>query len=467
MRCQMSFAPDRWAKEQFGSAELGDKRRTDRAVQVATRMACNPAASIPRQAGSFHDAKATYRMFDCDDVTFEGLIEPHMASVRQRAGASSTVLMVQDTTHLDFTKHPAAEELGPIGNGRGRGFIMHSTLAIDPEGSGEVLGLAAQQLFCRDEKTLSSGETRTQRLQRERESRLWPESVAAVGSAPDDRTQWVHVCDRQADVFATFDTCRQFDVDCVIRVCQNRRCAPGHHAEAAEKRLLDWTRSLRAGGEKTLPLRSRPNRKRRDARLKLAWAPMTLFEPELGAQGRHPLHAWVVRAWEPKTPKGEDPIEWVLVVTMPVENVEDAKRILHWYSLRWLIEEYHKCLKTGCRIEARQLETRDRLEACIAMSNVVSVRLLALKLAARSKARAGARPPVDDLHIQLLAAHQGIEAESLTAYTFWREVAKLGGFLGRKGDGEPGWQTLWLGWMQLDAMAFGARLAQQRIAKCG
>jgi len=171
--------------------------------------------------------------------------------------------------------------------------------------------------------------------------------------------------------------------------------------------------------------------------------------------------------WEADTPAGEEPIEWVLLTSVPVASAEDALTISHWYSLRWLVEEYHKALKTGCQVEERQMETRGRLEACIGLLTVVAVRLLQLKLWARQEPEKPATDCASPLHVQVLAAYWKRPLAAMTAREFWRDVARLGGFLGRKSDGDPGWQTLWRGWQQLEAMTIGAALAQHGIRNCG
>ncbi|MEE9293689.1 MAG: IS4 family transposase [Phycisphaerae bacterium] len=247
---------------------------------------------------------------------------------------------------------------------------------------------------------------------------------------------------------------------------QNRRCVADHDLnEAPPVHLVEWVRTLPAAGEKTLQLRRRRQRSPREAHLRIAFSAVTLLPPWLDREAS-PWSGWVVRVWEPDTPVGEDPIEWVPLTSVPVESLKDATTISQWYSLRWLVEEYHMCLKTGCKVEERQLKKRARLEPCIAILGIVAARLLQLKLSARHQPNAPARACAPSLHVQLLAAYWKKPLEAMTACAFWRDVARLGGFLGRKGDGDPGWRTLWPGWLRLDAMAQGAALLQE-AEKCG
>lgn len=464
MACETVLAPDAWAQVQFGQVELGDLRRTRRGVRVAEQMARHPAASIPEQAGNWSGTKASYRLFSEEEVTFEALCSGHWGLTRREAGEHPRVLFVQDTSCLDFSRHGSAEGLGPIGDNKGRGFMVHSTLCVNPSGSGEVLGLAYQMLFCR--QPTPEQETRAERRRRDRESEIWRTSMREVGPPPPD-TQWIYVCDRYADDFETYQTCGEMRADFVIRVAQDRRAAMGHEASTPSDRLLRLARSLPATGGKTMWVRQRPTRQARWAKLLVTSAPVTVFPPWLAGRESEPLRGWVVRVWEIDPPEGEDPIEWVLLTTVPVVDLDMAVTIAFWYSLRWLIEEYYKCLKTGCSAEKRQLEEGERLRACIGVLAVVAVRLLQLKQQARVNPDRPAVACAPQGHVQVLAVYLQRSVEGWTVREFWREVARLGGFLARKSDGDPGWQTVWRGWQKLDLLTIGAGLAQPRGKKCG
>ena len=464
MAAEAVLAPDAWGERHFGQVELGDRRRTRRAVQVAGQMARHPAASIPEQAGSWSETKASYRLFSEEEVTFEALCSGHWEWTRRVAAEHERILLIQDTSCLDFSRHHAAEGLGPIGDNQGSGFMVHSTLAVSPEGPGEVLGLAYQMVFCR--QPTPEKESRTQRKRRQRESEIWRTSVREVGPPPPD-TQWIYVCDRYADDFETFKVCGAMRADFVIRVAQDRRAAMGHEASTPSDRLLQLARSLPAAGGKTMWVRQRPTRQAGWAKLLVGSAPVTVFPPWLAGRESEPLRGWVVRVWEIDAPTGEEPIEWVLLTTVPVADLEMALTIAYWYSLRWLIEEYYKCLKTGCSAEKRQLEEAERLRACIGVLAVVAVRLLQLKQQARVNPDRPAVACAPRGHVQVLAVYLQRSVEGWTVGEFWREVARLGGFLARKSDGDPGWQTVWRGWQKLDLLTIGVGLAESRDKKCG
>ena len=167
-------------------------------------------------------------------------------------------------------------------------------------------------------------------------------------------------------------------------------------------------------------------------------------------------------------PKGAEPIEWVLYTSLNVETFDVAWQVIEYYEARWLVEEYHKALKTGCGVTKRGLRSADRLEAVVGLMSVVAVRLLQLKSVARSEPNRPARQIVPKPWLTMLkAARKRLRRVcDLTVYEFYRELAKLGGFLGRKGDGEPGWITIWRGWEKLNTLVRGAELVAE-LKKCG
>jgi hypothetical protein len=458
-------ASTEWAVRQFSEVRLGDVRRTRRAVKVAAAMAAHPAASIPDQNNSWSDTKAVYRLFAEQDVTFEALVSPHWRQTRQEASTLPVVLLVQDGSQLDYTRHKTVDGLGFIGDGNGKGLMLHSVLAVDPSGGAggvaKVLGLAHQRLWTRREVPL--GETRTQRRDRQQQARVWTEAVNAVGSCGVG-SRWIHVADREADNFDFLEACRRKKMGFVVRAYQDRRGALGHEASCASGHLLELARSLPSLGSTRLYLRRRPTRAPGWYTLQVSGGPMTIFTPWLNRTDAPPLRCWVVRVWEASP--GPEQIEWILLCSEAVESLEAALTVAHWYSCRWLIEEYHKCLKTGCRVEQRQLEDMNGLKAVIGMLAVVAVRLLQLKQHARLNPARPASQCVGAEHLQVLAAYWKKPSDGMTAQEFWRYVARMGGFLARRGDGEPGWQTIWRGWQKLDLMTLGVSVIREG-QKCG
>lgn len=451
--------PEEWARQQWGGVELGDRRRQAVAVEVGRRKAKQPAASLPEQMGSWGRLKAAYRLLNNEEVTMEALLEGHWQETRERAREAKVVLFTQDTTELDYTAHRSKKGLGPIGDGRGRGLLLHSTLAVLPE-SGEVLGVAYAQVVLRQEKPAVRP-----KWNRTPEGQLWQEAAIAVGQPPEGST-WVHVGDRGSDIFEFMAVCLAQGKHFLIRAFRNRRLAGSETSPeeaGAVARLLEQARALaeEPGSAYEVTVAARGQQPGRRATLVLAWSEVTLAlpqqaPPEVKQYG--PLSCWVVRAWEPKPPEGAEPVEWILLTSYPVISLAEAQRVVFWYTFRWLCEDFHQCLKTGCRIEQSQLDDGEDIQRLLGFDIPIAVRLLQLRQAVRVVPEVPASSLVDPLLVLLLAKQLNKEAATMTVTQFWRGVAQLGGHLGRRRDGPPGWRTLWRGWRLLASWADGARL---------
>jgi hypothetical protein len=540
----LALGPLDWAAEQFGAVDLGDRRLNKRVVTVAAAMAADPAGSIPKQnQASWAATKGAYRLFDHERATFEQLSQPHWQQTRRQCDEvgdgggggggdddSGVVLLIQDTTWLDYATHRNTSGLGWHGRSKkrrprgGQGLFLHSVLAVEPHAHdssrGRVLGLAWSTLWARTAAE-SIGKNQQQRSRRrrsdERESLRWSKAVTEIGSpspslAPSPiaaattattttaaapaqrRRRWLHVGDREADIFDLYrQTQAMSHVGFAVRVYRQRNASPGHDTPDTQtledRRGSDLTELCRAmpafpqQQQQQLWVGPRGNQPGRWATLSVAGGPVTLWSPQLNRTG-HALRCWAVRVWEANPPADcQAPVEWILLTSEPVRDLADALRIAGYYALRWLVEEYHNCLKSGCQVEQRQLETAARLEPLIAMLCAVAVRLLQLKNDARLTPDRPASACVPAELVQTLSAL--IEADSksksksksssaaaavaaaaaasseLTVRQFMHAVAKLGGFLGRKGDGEPGWRTLWRGWLELTLIHAGYELARK------
>lgn len=444
--------PDAWATATFGACDLGDARRTRRLVAVAARFAADPSASLPAAMAAPAMLKAGYRLLQTEAATVAALTAPHRAQTRQAASGPGVTLLIQDTAELDYTAYRRVADLGPIGNGQGRGFLLQSVLAVQPDDGG-VLGLAALTPFLRQAQA-NRGARAADRRRRERESDIWPETVAEVGAPPPGAT-WVHVGDRGADAFTFFAACREWGTDLVVRVAQDR-CATAPDGTATHVRAAAC--ALPPVANRDRPLTARRGEPARTAQVSLAWTALTV-QPPADVRGQTPLSAWVVRVWEADPPPAVTPLEWVLVTTVPVHSEAEAWERVAWYERRWLVEEYHRCLKTGCRLEARYLHDRAALWRLLGVAAPTAVRLLHLRQMARTDPDLPASTLVPADVIAAVAAKTGQPATGMTVHTCWRLIARLGGHQGRRGDGEPGWETLWKGWRVVDLLVEGVHLA--------
>lgn len=454
----LTLAPEVWAKEQFGACELGNRLRNPRLIQVATKVATNPSASFPQQMGAWGDLKAAYRLFEAEGVTFAAVAEPHWR--KTRACPSGRYLVLGDTTEIDFGKRRKIPDLAPTGNGTGYGFLLHSGLMVELQ-SEEVLGLTGQVIHYRQE--VPKGENASQRLQRERESEIWGQVIDLTGPPPEGG-QFIHVLDRGADNFEVYCHCQVQRCDWVVRVTQRQRKI--RTPSGAVRPLADYLATLAVAGTYELSLRARPKHPARTALLEvrfgaLAMPPPQHQSPYVKQLQPEPIPMWVVWIRELHAPRGIAPLEWVLYHSRPVESFDDAWAVTGYYEKRPLIEEWHKALKSGCHVTQRQLKTKERLEPMVGLMSVVAVRLLQLKTVAKREPMRPAHEVVPAKWVAALAAARGLRHSDLTAYQFYREMAKLGGFLGRRSDGEPGWITIWRGWEKLHTLIQGSELTAQ------
>jgi Transposase DNA-binding len=454
-------------RDLFGAAELGDRRRTARLVKTFDRMCAHPGGTLPDKLASPPDLRGLYRLCDSKSMTHEAILGPARASTRARAEACPRdVLVLHDATELDYTTlRSLAGDLGQIGKGDRRGYLCHNVLAVAAD-SGEVLGLWDQLLHRRDE--VPDGETLTEHRDRPtRESRLW---VLGTRHLPAD-ARLIDVADQGADTFEFLEHESRSGRRFVIRAAKTRKVYAGHEPTGPQQELKTYARSLPELGRFTRDVQAQPGRQARKAAEFVVRAAAVLVCPphaKAGQHGNDPLPLYVVQVTEVAPPEGEKAIEWTLLTNERVQTFEDALRVVGWYERRWVVEEYHKAQKTGCRIEDMQFTTTDRLEPAIALLSVVAVTLLNLREASR-RGDAGTRR-ADTLlspeYIEVLSLKRyGQIRHDLTVREFFLALARLGGHQNRKSDGHPGWLVLWRGWMKLQAMLDGYLAARRKT--CG
>jgi hypothetical protein len=452
-----------FGKRNFGGIALGDSRRTDRLVQAADSMCRHPGGTLPDKFPKPADLRAFYRLMNCDQVTHAVLLHAHAEETRRLvAQAPGVVLVLHDATELDYTtKKSLEQQLGQIGQGTHRGYICHNSLAVRlfPDGEGgtipETLGLLSQILHHRPR--VNKNETAKQARERvSRGSRLWLRGVQACGPTPTD-VQCIDVSDSLSDTFEymAYEVTNQRLF--VLRARENRRLEESLHGQ---EYLFQAAQGPPSAGTRTLKVLASPGRKARTTTVHVAFTPVCLAPPgkKAGDYKNQPLNLWAVRVWEPNTPANEEPLEWTLLTNCPVLSLEQAFERIDWYELRWIVEEYHKCMKTGCGIETLQFEKIDRLEPAIAVISAVATTLLRLRDAARAPdaAHRPATDVVDRIYVEALAScYPGRLKVNPTVLQFYMHVARLGGHQNRKADGFPGWLTLWRGWSKLESVVTG------------
>lgn len=439
---------------EFAGVTLGDERRRKRLVRVVLDLLEDPSRSIPQASGTWAAAKGAYRFFSNPHVTREGVMKAHWEQTAERIQSRDSVLVVEDTTYLNFTDHPATQGLGKIGNRNSKkpllGVVVHSALAVEV-GTHRVLGLIDQEVIVRDDFQPAE-ETRAQLQARPRESEKWvtcaQRAIQRVGKAEG----LIFTFDREGDIFEAIREIHERGARYVIRANWNRR------TEGSEGGLLDQIRAEEVLGEMSVDLPAGHGQRARTLTLELRAASYRILPPQYDKSTK-PLEIRVVSATQQRPKEGEAPLEWILLTSEEIDTVQNVEAVIQHYTGRWKIEEWHKALKTGCKIEERELEDWDRLNVLLGVLSIVAWRLLILRDAARF-----GDASVDEY---LSASEQAVlkamdlklpKTPSLRDYL--RSIAKLGGFLARKRDGDPGWMTLWQGLTRLRDLDRGFRLAQ-------
>ncbi len=472
-------AATQWAQTHFGGVELRDVRRSRRVVGLAAGWAREPGASIPRLSqGNAYASKAAYQLLGHAHSTPDALQTPHRQHTLAQAQAPGTYLFIEDTTELSWPETAERRPgLGPVGQGKAynQGVRLHALVAAgwpatDPDPAAKrpalpLLGLVDQQYHVRQpvpaaEKAHPHGGIRP-RQGRVRESALWANSLRAVGSPPPG-ARWVVVADRGADVYEHLQQCRAQGLGFVVRAAQDRALVAGPEKTPAG-RLFARARAQPAAGRFTLALRGRPRQPAREVALRVSFCPaLTLRAPQRpgGARGKEaPVPCAVVRVWE-EVAAAAPGLEWLLLCDQPVADFAQALACARQYASRWLIEDFHKALKTGLGAEKLQLQTAARLFAAVALLSVVALALVDL----REKSRLEPDLPAEAAGLtaaELRVLRHQHRRPLATVRQVYLALAALGGHLGRKGDGPPGWQTLWLGRRSLRLLVEGVQMAAQ------
>jgi transposase-like protein/transposase Tn5 family protein len=469
--------PHRWAERHFSGAALSDVRRVDRVETIAEAMAARPGKSLPQLFARPYDIKAAYHLFKLAEAAPENLQVGHRQWVLESLEQPGTYLLLEDTSELSWAGHEPIEGLGPVGASKDgqQGFLLHSVLAVGwhrPSLRGgssqrlpvEVLGLADQQYQVRQPRPAGErSEDHWRRKSRRRESQLWQQASLRIGRAPErPSVRWVRVADRGADIYEFLRSCRQAGHGFVVRAAQNRALVDPPTGKPAGH-LFDSLRQAAVLGHFDLELRARPGQPARRAHLSVSALAVCLRSPHRPgkAAGRlPPIPSTAVRVWEAQAPPGVKPLEWILLCDEPVSTFQPARAVALQYSARWILEEFHKGLKTGLGAERLQLARAHQLFAAIAIMSVVALRLIGLREHLRLHPEAPATASgLDWLELDVLGLAS--RRRLLTVREVALAIGRLGGHLNRKGDGLPGWITLWRGMRQLNTLVEGARLASR------
>ncbi len=373
------------------------------------------------------------------------IIAQQRSATLERVQGEARVLLLEDTTSYNFSQRPATVGLGPLENESCRGFLAHSTLAVSE--AGVPLGVIEQVVWARSEGARSD---RHQRAFEDKESYKW------VQALPDAATQAalpeaIVVSDRESHIYEYLDELLERGLGFVIRAMQGRGFTLDDQDVFAALSLQPVQARL------SLSLPRRPDREARQAEVEVRFSALTLKRPRRSTARRESLMLYALEVSEPQPPPGETPVHWLLLTSLPVESLDLAQTVIRYYTYRWLIERFHFVLKSGCKLEERQLREVTRLERLLAVFSQVAWQLLWLTYQARLDPDAPCTVVLQPHEWQALYAfhhrsqHLPPQPPSLHQATRW--IAQLGGFLARKGDGEPGVKVLWRGWTRLQDIA--------------
>lgn len=421
--------------------DLGDKRLNRRARKLLSRLGDQPTVSIPAACGGWDETRAAYRLFDHHKVTAQQVLEPHYQASQKRMAEHPQVLCIQDTTELDYTTKSDIEGLGPLNYEHRRGLYLHPTIAVTPDRL--CLGVIDAWTWTREPGSL--GQHKGQRPIEEKESLRWLEGYRRVCERQRDLadTQCIYVADREADIYEIFveQQKQSSPASYLVRGQHDRLLADGRTLRQAlsEAPVLDWV-------EFDLP--KSKNRKAQRITQTLRAVRVTLKAPSRVGAKLPDIEVTALLATEHNPPAGVEPVEWLLLTNLPIDNAEQAAEKLTWYLCRWQVEIYFRILKSGCKVEELQLEKLERLEPALAFYMIIAWRVLYLTMLGRECPELPCNVVFADEEWQavyIVSERKAPPEKPPSLDTMVRMVAGFGGFLNRKRDGFPGPKTLWIG----------------------
>jgi hypothetical protein len=458
---------DDWVVSEFRHMDLNDGRLLERFIVTAQLLAAHPLDNINKACGSWAASKGAYRLFDNSKLQAHEIFESHQAETQARIQGQPLVFAIQDTTFLDFDSHPKTKGLGSIAKGYGikdkLGLILHPTLMITP--AGLPLGLTSLSCWARPPRAkMERNERRRQDYRKgldQRESRKWLLAARETAQNLPAETRCIVISDRESDMFELFHECMSAGQGFVIRSRINRRTQRNKYRTNKMWELLD---KLPAAGTSTIEIPAQQGRPAREARVEIKFHPITTPLRENLRCGYHrqvhgmpdEISFFAIKLIEIDPPSDEEKLDWTLVTSEPVTTLDEALEKIEWYKLRWQIEIFFRILKSGCRVEASRLTDANRLQKYIALMAVIAWRIFFLDQVARKTPDAPCTQVLTDDEWKVLYSRihlsNKLPKKQPTIREAIRWIARLGGFLDRKGDGEPGPLVLWRGWQVLQEM---------------
>lgn len=454
-----------WVVDEMRTADLKDKRLNDRLARVLSQLGERPTASIPAACGGHAEMTAAYRLFDNQKATFASILQPHADATRQRVSQQPVAVVAQDTTEVDVTRpEQQVAGAGPLDGATRRGALLHPLHAFTPDGT--PLGTLHATAWVRDEEVGCASMSRAQRAAlpiEDKESHRWVEMLrrARQEASHCPSTQLICVGDSEADIYELLveGTAEPQAVDWIVRACQNRALRWENEQEIGEKHLREqvlsqpvlFTHAIQVRGRQAKVAcetrgRRQP-RKSREAEVEVRAARVRLRPPPRADRKLPEVEVNAVLVREGKPPQGEEPVEWMLLTGLPVDEVEQVRQVIQYYCVRWMIEIFFRVLKSGCRVEERRFEHIDRLLACVAVYLIVAWRTLYVCRLGRGCPDLSCEAVFDPAEWKSVwkVIHRTTPPGTpprLGDMVRW--VAQLGGYVHRPRS-DPGPQTIWIG----------------------
>jgi hypothetical protein len=429
--------------EEFEYVEFGDKRLKDRLVKISQHFFLNPGESIPKSFDNWSEVKGAYRFFASGKVNAREIRDSSIRKTSERISKYNTILAIQDTTDLDFTEHTSMKGIGYLDNLNVQGMKVHTTLAANTEGL--PLGIISQKIWAREKEKKGKKKKNIVIPTKDKESQRWLDALEETQKVVPSHVHVVTVADRESDMYDFMAKERTQNSDFLIRAYHRRKI------KGENKELLEKIESQPIEGKVKVKIENTRSRKGRITTLSIRFGSYEFIPPGY-KRGSRTLHVQAILVKEEgnlELKKNEKPLRWLLLTSMKVNSVEEALLYVDWYKKRWLIERYHYTLKSGCKIEELQLEEKSRIEKAFAVYCVVAYFLLWLTYESRMNPNESCEKVFSKEEWQTLYRMSNktkkVPRKAPSLREAVRMIAHLGGFLGRKSDGEPGVKTIWRG----------------------
>lgn len=434
--------------DEFKDASFGDKRLNKRFFKIATDLGSSCEMPINQACEDVASTKAAYRFFANDKVKAEAILAPHQAQTQNRMQNETVVLAIQDTMYLDYTNHLSKIGLGPIGTDKQNltGLVVHTTLITTLKGL--PIGKLTQQIWTRDENDKQKAKSRRKTSIKDKESQKWLDALDETMRLTPASVEAITVCDRESDIYEFFQAAYELQAHVLVRSAQNRKL------DEEDEKLWNYMDERPVDKRITIEVPPKDKTPARNAQLEIRYGLVDIKKPLHGSASDFEwitlTAIWVKELNQPQGVKG---IRWMLLTNLPVESTHDALKCIEWYKLRWRIEDYHKVIKSGCCVEDCRLETKERIIRYFTLMSIVAWRLFWMTHINRIAGETPCNAVVTENEWKALYCKihktKTLPPNIPTTYEVIRWIARLGGFLGRKNDGEPGMVTIWRGWRRL------------------